>query len=114
MRLKNYYGRKNHFLYHQNSNIIDAFIKVQDLLRKEEYPKAWNCFTKSYQEAKHQGDINGFIGKVSKDQAIDHWTAFQFLQLLPEESVTLEDGRILLNLTLDSSEWHIIFKYSDE
>jgi hypothetical protein len=97
-----------------NFNIIDEFIRIQDLLRKEEYTKVWNCLTRSYQEAKHQGDINGFIGKVSKDQTMDHWTASQFLRLIPEQSITLEDGRTLLNLTLDNTEWRIIFKYLDE
>lgn len=105
---------ENTFPVSPNSKVIDAFTKVQDLLRMKEYTKVWNCFTKAHQEAKYQGDIKGFIGKAGKGQALDHWTASQFMKLLPEESVTLEDGRKLLRLTLDNTEWRIAFKYIDE
>ena len=95
-------------------NIIEALMQIQELLREEKYSEVWNCFTKSYQEANYQGDFNGFLSNVVKDQTIDHWTESQFLQLIPGESSKLEDGRILLNLALNNSPWKIHFKYSDD
>lgn len=95
------------------ANIVDEFKQIQDLLREEKYMEVWNRFTKSHQEAKFQGDFNGFSGNVSREQNIDYWTESQFLQLIPEESLKLEDGRILLNATLNSLPWNIYFRYSD-
>ncbi len=102
------------FIQPPNVNIVDEFMRIQNLLRNEYFTNVWNCFTKSYQEAQYQGDISGFKGKINKNQAIDYWNAEQFLNLIPQESFTLGDGRILLNLTLDSIHWSIYFKYSDD
>jgi hypothetical protein len=95
-------------------NIVDEFFQIQDRLREEDYSEVWNCLTKSFQEAKYQGDIKGFLSKMDKEQALDYWTATQLLQLIPEESLKLEDGRILLKSTLNSDPWSLYFKYSGD
>lgn len=94
-------------------NIVDELKQIQDLLREEKYNEVWNRFTKSHKEAKYQGDFNGFLSNVVKEQTIDYWTGSQFLQLIPEKSLKLEDGRILLNMALNHSPWKIYFKYLD-
>jgi len=98
----------------ENVNIIEEFRRIQNLLRNESYKDIWHQFTKSYQEAQYQSDFSSFEGKMHRPQPIDNWNAEQLLCLIPRESFQLEDGRIKLNLTLNSNPWSIYFRYNDD
>jgi hypothetical protein len=93
--------------------ITNDFDQIRNHLRNNHLTDVWNSFTRSYQEAQYQGGINSFIDKVNKTPPIDYWNTDQFLKLVPQESLILKDGRILLNLLLESNPWRIYFKYSD-
>jgi len=93
--------------------ITNVFEHIRNQIGNNHLTEVWNSFTRSYQEAQYQGDINHFINQVNKTQPIDNWNADQFLKLVPQKSLILDDGRILLNLLLVSNSWQIYFKFSD-
>jgi hypothetical protein len=93
--------------------IMYEFDQIRNQLGNNHLTEVWDSFTRSYQEAQYQGDINSFKNNVNKAPPIDYWNTDQFLKLVPQESLILEDGRILLNLLLGSNLWRIYFKLSD-
>jgi hypothetical protein len=94
-------------------DIYFEFNRIRSKLKNNHFKDVWNSFTRSYQEAQYQGEINSFESKVIRPQPFDYWNTEQFLQLVPQESLKLKDGRILLNLLFGSNPWRIYFKYSD-
>lgn len=95
-------------------NAAEEFQQIQNKLREEDFTGVWNSFTKSHQEASYQCDAGAFISDMAEEEALDSWTASQFLELAPEGSSELEDGRILLKLTLDGQPWKVYFKYTND
>jgi hypothetical protein len=102
------------FTEHPELNAAEKFLQIQGKLGEEDFTGVWNSLSLSFQEAKYQNDIDGFLSDMGAEQALDTWTASQFLQLVPDESSVLEDGRILLKLTLDRQPWKVHFKFVND
>ncbi|MHC4623268.1 MAG: hypothetical protein ACYS4W_05130, partial [Planctomycetota bacterium] len=102
----------------ESEAVIQAFRQIQNHIRDKEYERAWELFTRDYQDAEFQ--LWGFkrfkqIMEPEKHKPIDSafwWQKADFLSLQPESVVKRE---AVLALTADNKgqTWTIDFAHED-
>ena len=105
----------------QNQTIAvqEAFSKIQDHIRNQEYKKAWELFTEDYQTAEFHGTSDECFGlfkdnmePTERGHNAFKWNKWEFLDLQPEK-VSYHDGIFYLSANYNKLHWSIQFKMED-
>ncbi len=104
----------------QTNAIYDAFGKIKDFIKNQEYAKLWELCTKDYKQAQFHGTDNDAFGIFKNTMEQDESGAYVFIwdrnEFLNSQlgKVTYKDGIFYLAANSNEKQWLIHFKMEED